>query len=83
MSTGTSAVPAPEESTDGDDNEGLEIDADREPATVSRSPDGQLAGVAVYLSADDLQSLGLSKDVEAVVPSIYKGTLVLRPVQEE
>lgn len=83
MSTGASSSPIPEDSTDSNDKEGLNLDSDREPATVSRTPDGQIAGVAVYLSADDLRSLGLPQDVEAVVPSIYKGTLVLHQVQAE
>lgn len=82
MSTGTSSAPVPEESSD-EDNDGLEFDTDREPAMVSRAPDGQIRGVAIYLSGDDLRSLGVNKDVEAVVPSIYQGTLVLRAVQAE
>jgi len=82
MSTGPSPSPVPEDGTDENDD-GLQFDTDREPATVSRSPDGQLMGVAVYLTADDLRSLGLPQDVEAVLPSVYKGTLVLRQVQAE
>ena len=63
--------------SDRDDGDG----PDREPATIARSPDGDVRGVAIVLGADDLRKLGISlAEVDAVVPRVYNGALILDPV---
>lgn len=79
MSTETPAVhtDAPEH-----DSDTSEPEREREPATVASTPNGEPRGVAIYLTADDLRALGLLPDgVDAVVPEIKNGAILLKPVQ--
>lgn len=55
-------------------------DLDREPATVGHTSDGDLQGVALFLTGDDLRKLGMSRDVTAVVPRVLNGAILLEPV---
>lgn len=62
------------------DNSNTTEDPDREPATVGHTSDGDLQGVAVFLTGDDLRKLGMSRDVTAVVPRVFNGAILLEPV---
>lgn len=74
----TTSTHAHEENSDAE----TDVEPDREPATVARSPDGEPRGVAVYLTAADLRKLGLIPDgVEAVVPKIKNGAVLIEPVR--
>lgn len=74
----TTSTHAHEEDADAE----TDVELDREPATVARSPDGEPRGVAVYLTAADLRKLGLIPDgVEAVVPKIKNGAVLIKPVR--
>lgn len=65
-----------------DTDDEADTEFDREPATVARSPDGEPRGVAVYLTAADLRKLGILPDgVEAVVPKIKNGAVLIKPVR--
>lgn len=63
------------------DNSNPNDSPDREHATVGHTPDGDLRGVAVFLTGDDLRKLGLSRDVKAVVPRVFNGAVLLEPVE--
>jgi len=79
MSTETPAVhtDAPDHNSNTSDPE-----QEREPATVASTPDGEPRGVAIYLTADDLRKLGILPDgVEAVVPVVNDGAVLIKPVQ--
>jgi hypothetical protein len=79
MSTESPAVhtDAPEQ-----DEGSPDTDQEREPATVASTPDGEPRGVAIYLTADDLRKLGiLPAGVEAVVPEVSDGAVLIKPVQ--
>lgn len=65
-----------------DTDDEASTEPDREPATVARSPDGEPRGVAVYLTAADLRKIGILPDgVEAVVPKIKSGAVLIEPVR--
>lgn len=54
---------------------------DREPAKVVRGPHGGATGVAIYLTADDLRSLGMDPSgVDEVIPRVVSGAVVVDPV---
>lgn len=81
MSTGTSTTASTHAHEHDNDNE-TDTEPEREPATVARSPDGEPRGVAVYLTASDLRELGIIPDgVEAVVPKIKNGAVLIEPVR--
>ena len=77
--TSTSTTPrgAPEEESSGL-NEEVETETDREPATIVDSG-GERQGVAIYLTADDLRRLGIAHDVNAVVPFVLNGAVLIKP----
>lgn len=80
MSTDTPTTPthAPEQDSDGHDDE-VDTESEREPATIASAPNGERRGVAIYLTADDLRRLGIPHDVNAVVPSILNGAVLIKP----
>lgn len=58
------------------DDEGV-----REPAQIARDPRGDVVGVAIYLTAGDLRSLGINPSgVDAVVPRVVSGAVLVEPV---
>jgi hypothetical protein len=69
---------APEDDSKEVDDE-VDTDSKREPATIATAPNGERQGVAIYLTADDLRQLGISHDVNAVVPSILNGAVLIKP----
>lgn len=76
--TTSASTHEPDDESDDETVSGI----DREPATVACSPDGETRGVAVYLTAADLRKLGLVPDgVEAVVPKIKNGAVLIEPVR--
>lgn len=75
--TPTTSTSAPEEDCTDLDKED-ETESDREPATVVHSS-GERQGVAIYLTADDLRRLGIAHDVDAVVPFVLNGAVLIKP----
>lgn len=77
--TPTTAPHAPEQDSDDLDEE-VETESDRDPATIQTDRDGRRRRVVICLNADDLRRLGISRDVNAVVPSVLNGAVLLNPV---
>ncbi|WP_348609763.1 hypothetical protein [Halobaculum rarum] len=79
MSTDTPTTPThvPEHDSDEQDHE-VDTESNREPATIASSPNGERRGVAIYLTADDLRRLGIPHDVNAVVPCILNGAVLIK-----
>ncbi|WP_226042494.1 hypothetical protein [Natrinema sp. DC36] len=82
MSTDTPTTTSTSTHAHEENSDEADTEPDREPATVARSPDGEPRGVAVYLTAADLRKLGILPDgVEAVVPQIKNGAVLIKPVR--
>lgn len=76
--TTSTSTHAPEEDSEAPDNEGR-TESDRNPSTIASAANGERRGVAIYLTADDLRRLGIAHNVDAVVPSILNGAVLIKP----